>query len=95
MKLSLEEIGQRMLSVTQTGFSRHPEGHLYHGFTCPNCGRHEFGTSSLPNGVSVGSCHGHEYSGNGCTFKWDRNNEADEAAAFYTMTREEWMAQKC
>jgi hypothetical protein len=92
MALSLEEIGKRMLEGARTGFARHPDGHKYHGFTCPECGRHEFGTSPLPNGVMVGHCHGHQHSGNGCTFKWDRKNAEDEKNVFYDMTREEWMA---
>jgi hypothetical protein len=91
MALTLEQIGQRLLEGAGTGFGRHPDAHKYHGFTCPECGRHEFGTSPLPNGVSIGHCHGHQHSGNGCTFKWDRNNKEDEKNVFYNMTRDEWI----
>ena len=93
MAISLEEVGKRFLENCRTGFAPHPKKTEYSGFTCPECGRHEFGTSSLPNGVSVGHCHGHQHSGNGCTFKWDRNVEADEAAVMHQMTHEEWMKQ--
>lgn len=92
MALDIEEIGRRFLANTKTGFAPHPKKTEYHGFTCPECGRHEFGTSGLPSGVSVGHCHGHQHSGNGCTFSWDRNNAVDEANVFHHQTREEWMA---
>lgn len=93
MALSVEEISKRFLAATTTGFAPHPERHKYHGFTCPNCGRHEFGTNSMPNGVSVGSCHGNSYSGNGCTFMWDRNKPEDEENVFYHQTPAEWWEQ--
>lgn len=94
MSALLEKIGKRLLEGTRTGFTRHPGGTKYNGFTCPECGRHEFGTSNLPNGISIGHCHGNEHSGNGCTFKWDRTVLEDEKNTFYTMTREEWMSTK-
>jgi len=92
MPLTLSQIVAAILGKTVTGFAPHPEKAAYHGFTCPVCGRHEFGTSPLPGGVSVGHCHGHQHSGNGCTFSWDRNNAADEANVMHTQTEEEWAA---
>lgn len=92
MALSFDEIAKRMLEGARTGFAPHPQKAEYHGFTCPECGRHEFGSSPLPNGVMVGHCHGHQHSGNGCTFKWDRNVPEDEANVFHHQTAEEWKA---
>lgn len=76
--MDYEQVSQRMQANVRTGFERHPQGTRYHGFTCPECGRHEFGTSSFPNGVMIGHCHGNSYSNNGCTFSWDRKNFDDE-----------------
>ena len=91
MKNSLEDLAERMLAKTSTGFQPHPDLKGYSGFTCPKCGRHEFDSASLPIGVLVGSCDGNSHSGNGCTFSWDRKNPQDEANAVYQQTREEWM----
>lgn len=91
--MNYEQVIENMRKNVRTGFARHPNGKSYHGFTCPNCGRHEFGTSSFPNGVTIGHCHGNSYAANGCTFSWDRSNQADEDNAVHTMTSAEWMEQ--
>lgn len=89
----LERLKAQWLAKTTTGFEPHPDAKKYHGFTCPNCGRHEFGTSPLPDGTLIGNCHGASYAAEsaGCTFSWDRNNAQDEKNAIYSMSREEWM----
>lgn len=67
----------------------------YHGFTCPKCGSHFFGTSVLrgPDGQkqTFGRCHENQYSANGCDFTWDRDDAEAEAKAMYEQTKEEWM----
>lgn len=70
----------------------------YHGFTCPECGHHEFGTYTwpaamgtlFPAGTSVGSCHSHQHHGTGCKFKWNRDDPDAESKAMYEQTPEEW-----
>lgn len=73
----------------------------YHGFTCPECGSHMFGThihhtkfmgDKYPQGTRVGTCNENQHSGNRCTFEWNRDDPAAEASAMYEQTREEWMA---
>ena len=72
----------------------------YHGFTCPDCGSHYFGTHThhramgdkYEHGTKVGKCHEHQHSGNGCTFEWNRGDPEAEAVAMYEQTPEEWMA---
>ncbi len=72
----------------------------YHGFTCPNCGSHMFGTHThhramgdkYPHGARVGQCNEHQHSGNGCTFEWNRDVAESEESCMYVQTREEWMA---
>jgi len=92
--MMFEEFSRRMLESTQTGFDRHPTGKQYHGFTCPECGGHTFSTSTFPNGISVGYCTNTRYHvpAAPCTFSWDRNNEKDEANAFYNMSYEEYQS---
>lgn len=77
----------------------------YHGFTCPMCGSHMFGTFKLPSlksfssrysdqyapGTSVGICHAHGHTGNHCDFHWDRSNKEHETIAIYEMPYEEYM----
>jgi hypothetical protein len=91
MRPNLDEISARLLSDTSTGFSRHADGSSYHGFTCPTCGSHYFGTHSLPNGTSVGKCHAHQHTGNGCTFSWDRTNASDEGNVMHYLSYDEWL----
>lgn len=72
----------------------------HHGFTCPNCGSHRFGTytyraqfgSKYPPGTQVGHCNEHGNSGNGCEFTWNRNDKAAEDACMYAQTEQEWAA---
>lgn len=74
----------------------------YHGFTCPKCGSHYFGThkhyavmgSKYKAGTMVGTCHENLHSGNGCAFEWDRSDVAAESACMYEQTPEEWMEDK-
>lgn len=91
MAINFEQIIEHFKSMCRTGFQPHPDRTKYHGFTCPNCGRHEFGTNPLPGGVEIGVCHGNQYAGNQCDFTWNRNNEQDENNCFHNMTREQWM----
>lgn len=63
----------------------------YHGFTCPECGSHYFGTSNW-HGVLTGHCHGDQHTGSGCGFTWDRTDKAEEARCMYEQTLEEWAA---
>lgn len=73
----------------------------HNGFTCPNCGSHHFGTfkyhpsmgSEFPANTRVGTCNEHGHSGNGCTFRWNRDDKAQEDACMYQQTFEEHMAQ--
>lgn len=78
----------------------------HHGFTCPNCGSHYFGTftneavrpggalidPNFPKQASVGHCNEHGHTGNGCQFRWNRNDAEMEAKCIYEQTLEEWMA---
>lgn len=72
----------------------------YHGFTCPECGSHMFGTYTYqpsmgrkyPAGTRVGMCHENQHSGNGCRFEWDRSDPESESAVMYVQTLQEWMA---
>lgn len=67
----------------------------YHGFTCPQCGSHKFGTSRFKDETGKnqhrGYCHEDQYTRNGCRFSWDRDNPDEEKAAMYSQTEEEWM----
>lgn len=74
----------------------------YHGFTCPECGSHNFGTHThrilfmgdkYPEGTKVGKCHENQHTGNGCQFEWNRDDPVVEAECIYHQTHEEWMAQ--
>lgn len=58
----------------------------YHGFTCPQCGGHLFGTATWPNKSSVGHCNTPT-----CGYKWDRSDKAAEDAVIQYLTHEEWM----
>ena len=65
----------------------------YHGFTCPKCGSHYFGTSRMgKDEQQIGRCHENQYSRNGCTYQWRRDDYAAEAACMYQMTAEEFFA---
>jgi len=72
----------------------------YHGFTCPDCGSHYFGTHThhramgekYEHGTKVGKCNAHQHTGNGCAFEWNRDDPEAEAIAMYKQTPEEWMA---
>lgn len=73
----------------------------YHGFTCPNCGSHMFGTHThyaqmgdkYPPGTRIGTCNEHCHSGNGCSFQWNRDDPVAENACMYQQTHEEYMAE--
>lgn len=64
----------------------------YHGFTCPECGSHMFGTIMKPDGTKIGLCHENNYSGNGCSFTWNRKDPDMESKVMYKQTRAEWLA---
>lgn len=72
----------------------------YHGFTCPDCGSHFFGTSKVPKGffkdhpeaTRVGHCHANAHTGNGCKFSWNRDDQEMEDKCIYNQTPEEWAA---
>lgn len=73
----------------------------YHGFTCPNCGSHYFGTykhhsamgDQYPHGTSVGCCHAHHHDPSStCRFTWNRDDKEAEDKAIYHQTKEEWAA---
>ena len=65
----------------------------YHGFTCPKCASHYFGTSSMgKDAPKIGKCNENQYSRNGCTYEWRRDDAEAEAACMYQMTREEFVA---
>lgn len=72
----------------------------YHGFTCPKCGSHMFGThkqhesmgDAYPHGTSVGSCHAYVQGQGKCRFQWNRDDPKAEAEAMYTQSPDEWEA---
>ena len=72
----------------------------YHGFTCPNCGSHAFGTHTHfevmgpahPPGSRVGTCQAYLHEQSDCRFSWNRGDEQAEAQCMYTQTPEEWAA---
>lgn len=61
----------------------------YHGFTCPRCSGHQFGSA-----MNIGYCNstvkavvaGHHVQ---CNFKWYRDTTVEQIA-IYNMSREEW-----
>lgn len=72
----------------------------FHGFTCPSCGSHMFGThknlgsvtNQYPAGAAIGSCQGFQDTPSECRFTWNRADSAIESQCLYSQTREEWMA---
>lgn len=70
----------------------------HHGFTCPNCGSHYFGTytyidrmgTKFPHGTRVGECHAHHHAPSTCRFEWDRGDSSVESQVMYEQTEEEW-----
>jgi predicted RNA-binding Zn-ribbon protein involved in translation (DUF1610 family) len=72
----------------------------YHGFTCPNCGSHMFGTHThyrlmgdkYPHGTSVGQCQAFHHSQTDCRFEWNRDDPKAEAECMYEQTETEWQA---
>ena len=40
----------------------------------------------------IGKCNENQYSRNGCTYEWRRDDAEAEAACMYQMTREEFVA---
>ncbi len=73
----------------------------HHGFTCPNCGSHFFGTyryeaamgDKYKSGTQVGKCNRHQHELSDCRFEWDRSNIEQESTAMYEQTKEEWDAE--
>ena len=73
----------------------------YHGFTCPNCGGHRFGSfkwhekmgGKYPHMTFIGRCHENTYTNNDCTFEWVRDDPVQESACMYKQSKEEWMAE--
>lgn len=74
----------------------------YQGFTCPNCGSHNFGTHThrvlfmgkkYPEGTKVGKCHENQHTGNGCQFEWNRNDPVVEDQCMYQQTSSSWNLQ--
>lgn len=74
----------------------------YHGFTCPECGSHMFGThkhhqamgDKYAPGTSVGSCHAHHHGPSECRFEWNRDDAQAESACMYEQSEEEWLAEQ-
>ena len=67
----------------------------YHGFTCPKCGSHYFGTSRMgKDAPQVGRCNENQHSGNGCTYEWRRDDADADAACMYEMTEDEFHADR-
>lgn len=72
----------------------------HNGFTCPKCGSHYFGTSvnrlgydkDFPAEANIGTCNSHQHTGNGCTFKWNRDVKEQETSVMYQQTFEEYVA---
>lgn len=70
----------------------------HHGFTCPNCGSHFFGTyrhhrtmgDKYPHDTSVGNCQEYLHAKSACRFQWNRDDAVAEAECMYTQTPEEW-----
>lgn len=42
---------------------------------CPNCGDTKFGSTTLPDGTLIRSCHGSENDETPCTFKWPSSDD--------------------
>lgn len=85
----------------------HATREQHHGFTCPSCGGHRFGTCStnfkphganellypqFPQGVSVGHCNEYLEGFKRCGFTWNRNDPEQEKACLHFMTMEQWAA---
>lgn len=72
----------------------------YHGFTCPKCGSHHFGTHKEINPkdgreVTIGSCHArlgynNPDRNNSCNFSWNRMIPQQEELVMYFQSSEEW-----
>ena len=71
----------------------------HHGFTCPNCGSHAFGTfkyhpamgKQYPADTRVGSCHEHySTSESTCRFTWNRDDYLAESQCMYEQSEAEW-----
>ena len=71
----------------------------HHGFTCPKCGSHMFGThmhhsvmgDKYPHGASVGKCQGYLHEASDCRYEWRRDDASAEAECMYEQTPQEWM----
>jgi len=77
----------------------------FHGFTCPQCSSHMFGSfkynsamgDEFPAGTFVGRCNGSAHyepkaKEIGCKFQWNRDDPKAEAAVIYHPSEEEWVA---
>jgi len=43
-----------------------------------------------PDGAIIGRCNENQYSGNGCTFEWNREDPVKEEQYIYIQPIEEW-----
>ncbi len=74
----------------------------HHGFTCPACGSHFFGTrkhyavmgDAYPTGTAVGMCNARQHQPSTCGFEWNRDDPQAEAQCMYEQTPEEWAADR-
>lgn len=87
--------------VNGLGEADPPTKSRYHGFTCPQCGSHYFGTGrylsvmgdKYEHNTQVGYCQAWQHEPSDCRYEWNRDNKEQEAACMYQQTAEEWAAE--
>lgn len=71
----------------------------HHGFTCPQCGSHYFGThvhhrvmgDKYPHLTRVGQCGARRHDASSqCKFEWNRDDSIQEHECIYMQTPAEW-----